>query len=301
LYGASTKIKCYQFQRQLTELLQYVLDSNKYLRQISLDIPDLQGYKKDLIWSACIKNSNFFYFHFNYLRKMLLLVYQAPYPHKGITLISKIPRLGELYFACAVLADLACIFDVVPRHTKITSLSEKYHRAREDLKWAVRKIRSLVFSVTENSLLKLDKDHDTDFKSILPILLCLQTYHRLLILYLEDSNIRTFCCVGFLPFSSTYPGVEQAVEFLIAGNYKKLGNYIQILSDKSQVRDSDNKFCRRCGKQENTATQKFLQCKQCVESNFPEMNYFCSKTCQKIMLKSEHLAEHLEFELGLAE
>jgi hypothetical protein len=284
-----------------------MLEWNSYWidNAVNKKIPNLGRYKKYIIHAAFYDYGKYVCVFFSNLKNCLLAAYNIPEckrPCKARTSFSKIPRLGELYFACAVLSDLACIYNTVELAKQTTQCTvERLRFVTNGLHWAIQKLRMLVLSVTKNSPLELDEDYAIDFKCISAKLLCLQTYHRLLVVNLEASHRDIFYYDYFLPFSSTYPDVKWAVDHFVEGNYRQLEKIITILNDKSQVIDSENKFCRRCGKRENSKTGKFLQCKQCIESKFPEMNYFCSKKCEEIMLKSEHLAEHLEFELGLAE
>lgn len=60
------------------------------------------------------------------------------------------------------------------------------------------------------------------------------------------------------------------------------------------------KKCRNCSKSESRRN-KLLVCDQCVKDKYPDVHHFCCKMCQDEYWKKEHMAEHLEFDLGLAD
>jgi hypothetical protein len=55
--------------------------------------------------------------------------------------------------------------------------------------------------------------------------------------------------------------------------------------------------CRNCKKQTYVALAEV--CDECIETKYPDVNYFCSEKCKRMWWKVEHHAEHLEYDLGL--
>jgi hypothetical protein len=58
--------------------------------------------------------------------------------------------------------------------------------------------------------------------------------------------------------------------------------------------------CRFCHKVDKKSGN-FVICEACVKEKYPDVNYFCSVVCKEKWWVKEHMAEHLEFELGLAD
>jgi hypothetical protein len=61
------------------------------------------------------------------------------------------------------------------------------------------------------------------------------------------------------------------------------------------IKDIHTSSCRQCGKQESV--RKLITCEQCIKDNYPDIHYFCTSICQENRWKSDHHADHLEFEL----
>jgi hypothetical protein len=97
-----------------------------------------------------------------------------------------------------------------------------------------------------------------------------------------------------------YSKIKEATNYYLEGDLTALDNMISIFKDMKVDTEESNseKTCRQCGKPESV--RKLITCEHCIKDQYPDIHYFCGRRCQEIRWKSEHFAEHLEFELGLS-
>ncbi|KAF4526868.1 hypothetical protein B566_EDAN013922 [Ephemera danica] len=86
---------------------------------------------------------------------------------------------------------------------------------------------------------------------------------------------------------------QQYVKRLLAANWHVLDNEVKELFITGRK-------CKRCSKSEKK-DGSFIVCEACLEQKYPDVHYFCSVACKKARWQEEHMAEHLEFELGLGQ
>lgn len=70
---------------------------------------------------------------------------------------------------------------------------------------------------------------------------------------------------------------------------------------KHSLPDKTKSAVRRCPgcRKKETMSRPFSVCTECEDENYPKPQYYCSKTCKDHVWKDGHMAEHLEFSLGL--
>jgi hypothetical protein len=219
-------------------------------------------------------------------------------PHPGIYFKAH-PKLGELYFVNTLNNQFLDIFEI------------ELHQSTSDHDELMTELNELLFKYrNENTKIRVYSMliHNDIFGSIESINEFVEGAIKGQ--YLLYEKFKTFrkrnpriCCRYFekLPYSVLFSEISKATDYYLAGNFKALDNMISIFKDlKVETVDSKlEKTCRQCGKPESV--RKLITCEECIKDQYPDIHYFCGRRCQEIRWKSEHFAEHLEFELGLSD
>lgn len=111
-----------------------------------------------------------------------------------------------------------------------------------------------------------------------------------------------------LTYGRLYCKVKEAINLYMNCKFTALDKMMTIYHDITSAQTAEaqetiqvveKKSCRKCGKPESV--RKLTACKKCVQDNYPDINYYCGRRCQDARWKSDHMLEHLEFELGVSQ
>jgi hypothetical protein len=201
--------------------------------------------------------------------------------------------------------------------TNLATLNSEW--AKEQEYWRlniIKRVTSLFKQFSESDLKYFTQKVDL-FKS----------YYRMLQISYQSSNIDPNSLNFFENIPDAPKGLKLAALLFLHKNYTELDNIAPLLgglqiqkceiawqentntkkeeekgeSSKTRKKKKSKKQCNNCGKFQSRRKRSFLTCEKCIEEHYPAINYYCSVECKDMWWKVEHMAEHLEFELGLGE
>jgi hypothetical protein len=241
-------------------------------------------YETDLL----IKN--WYDYTFDFFNTLLVVARQAWGPPIPGTIIPKCPKLGELFFANAIICEVDVVFDIIAVYKKkYTPCSKELIEMQCEMKQIRLDTYRKVINCKTFSKECLQKFVSEKKQRVLHFYKLLKQF------YYECCPIERFRLFDKLPCNTFQPEVKNAVIFYMNGNFDALENLLTVF-DFPIV-----KKCRKCSIPEAKAKSHMIVCDECIEQKYPDIHYFCSISCKDAYWQSIHMVDHLEFETGVSD
>jgi hypothetical protein len=225
--------------------------------------------------------------------RICMETFQPPVP--GVTII-KNEALFEMYYTESIICNLCVIFKIAI----VNDVKEKL------VKLVLNTIEGILARDTwKRTLYKLAYNPDIMSKNQINAFI-IEQRKPLFDLY---SNLKKFrYLIGKIKLRNlnkllvdeTYLVKEDVKKYIDNVDYELHEELLHIELENTVKPPKVRKQCRKCSKFESRRC-KLIPCGQCLEDSYPDVNYYCSTVCLQEWWDEEHMAEHLEFELGLSD